>query len=69
MWFAPERHVEIPADGALVQPPTDYIATFSQPVYGLSLTPGDHFALVSRACLLIQMGRTAEAADYTAPAG
>ena len=31
----------IPADGALVQPPTDYIVTFSQPIYGPSLTPGE----------------------------
>ena len=31
----------IPADGALVQPPTDYIVTFNQPVYGPSLTPGE----------------------------
>ena len=31
----------IPADGALVQPPTDYIVTFNQPVLGHVLTPGE----------------------------
>ena len=31
----------IPPDGALIQPPTDYIATFSQPILGTSLTPGE----------------------------
>ena len=30
-----------PADGSLVQPPTDYIVTFSQPVLGTSLSPGE----------------------------
>ncbi len=30
-----------PAAGALVQPPTDIIVTFNDPVYGLSLTPGE----------------------------
>ena len=30
----------IPADGALVQPPTDYIVTFSQPVLGVLTDPG-----------------------------
>ena len=30
-----------PATGALVQPPTDIIVTFNDPVYGLSLTPGE----------------------------
>jgi methionine-rich copper-binding protein CopC len=30
-----------PPDGALIQPPTDYIATFSKTVLGTSLTPGE----------------------------
>jgi methionine-rich copper-binding protein CopC len=30
-----------PATGALVQPPTDYIVTFSQSIYAPSLTPGE----------------------------
>ena len=30
-----------PANGALLQPPTDYIVTFNQPVLGTSLTPGE----------------------------
>ena len=30
-----------PAAGALVQPPTDIIVTFNDPVIGLSLTPGE----------------------------
>ena len=29
-----------PAAGALVQPPTDIIVTFNDPVLGTSLTPG-----------------------------
>ena len=30
-----------PAAGVLIQPPTDIVVTFNDPIYGLSLTPGE----------------------------